>query len=116
MKTKRDEFESVLRLINGEGAEAASTGGRPPSSSATDGDLLDAYSQAVVGVVRKVGPAVVSITPEQGERAWGGGSGSGFLITPDGYALTNSHVVSGRRRLTATTQDGDSLSAPADRG
>jgi S1-C subfamily serine protease len=40
-----------------------------------------------------------------------GGLGSGFLITPDGFALTNSHVVAGRPRLTATTEEGDSLGA-----
>ena len=73
----------------------------------SDADLLDAYSQAVIGVVERVGPAVVAITglPEEGR----GGSGSGFVITPDGFAVTNSHVVGGRKRLRAITQDGDKL-------
>jgi S1-C subfamily serine protease len=80
-----------------------------PGIAPADADLLDAYSQAVIGVVSKVGPAVVSVTGTQSEPA--GGMGSGFLVTPDGYALTNSHVVHGRQRLRATLQDGDSLAA-----
>jgi S1-C subfamily serine protease len=72
-------------------------------------ELLDAYSRAVVGVVERVSPAVIGI---QGAGEEGpAGSGSGFLITPDGYALTNSHVVQGRRKLWATTSDGDRLQA-----
>lgn len=71
-----------------------------------DADLLDAYSQAVVQVVRQVGPAVLTISGE-GKQ----GVGSGFVITPDGFALTNSHVVQGQDRLKITTEDGDNLSA-----
>jgi len=74
-----------------------------------DAELLDAYSQAVIGVVARMGPAVLSITghPSDGER----GQGSGFLITPDGFALTNSHVAHGRQRLRAITEEGDALEA-----
>jgi S1-C subfamily serine protease len=79
----------------------------PPASAASDSDLLDAYSRAVIAVVRQVGPAVVSLVGPRGEEQ--GGVGSGFLLTPDGYALTNSHVVHGRRRLRAITPEGDSL-------
>lgn len=74
-----------------------------------DAELLDAYSQAVIGVVGRVGPAVISVTGLADER--GGGQGSGFLITPDGFALTNSHVVHGRPRLRTITEDGDALEA-----
>lgn len=74
-----------------------------------DADLLDAYSQAVIRVVEQVGPAVVTVAGRDGRGQ--GGQGSGFLITPDGFALTNSHVVGGRSRLTATTEEGDSLGA-----
>jgi S1-C subfamily serine protease len=70
---------------------------------------LDAYSQAVIAVAQRVGPAVIAVS---GRRNRGGeGVGSGFLITPNGFALTNSHVVHGRDHLKATTEEGDSLDA-----
>jgi S1-C subfamily serine protease len=71
--------------------------------------LLDAYSQAVVHVVETVSPAVISVTGR--DRDAPAGSGSGFLITPDGYAITNSHVVNGRNKLLAETYDGDRVEA-----
>lgn len=52
--------------------------------------------------MRKVGPAVVCVTPHGGDRT--GGMGSAFLITPDGYALTNSHVAGRRPRLSARSR------------
>jgi S1-C subfamily serine protease len=79
-----------------------------------EADVLDAYSKAVVSVVEQVGPAVVSIaaggrtTPGQPERT---GAGSGVLITPDGYVLTNSHVVHAAGRLEVTLTDGRTLGA-----
>ncbi len=82
--------------------------------------LLDAYSQAVIAVVEQVAPAVVSIastrrgtvrTPRGPAQYDLPGAGSGFLITPDGYILTNSHVVHGARRLEATLADGRTLPA-----
>jgi len=74
-----------------------------------DADLLDAYSQAVIGVVGRVGPAVITVAghPADGER----GQGSGFVITSDGFALTNSHVARSRQRLRATTEEGDAIDA-----
>jgi S1-C subfamily serine protease len=79
------------------------------ADAARDAELLDAYSQAVISVVERVGPAVISVAspPGSGER----GSGSGFVITPDGFAVTNSHVVRGKERLRATTEDGDAIDA-----
>jgi S1-C subfamily serine protease len=65
----------------------------------TDAFLLDAYSRTVGGVVERVGPSVAAV--RIGGRG-GAGAGSGFLFTPDGYLLTNSHVVrAGRRRPAA---------------
>jgi len=79
------------------------------ASSLADGELLDAYSQAVIRVVEAVGPSVISVTRKAG--AGQGGSGSGVLVGPGGYALTNSHVADGHQRLTAITSDGDQLDA-----
>ena len=77
--------------------------------TAGDADLLDAYSQAVIHVVETVSPAVISITSR--DEHGRGGSGSGFILTPDGYAITNSHVVDDRPTLEAETTDGDRLRA-----
>ncbi|GAB4457752.1 MAG: trypsin-like peptidase domain-containing protein [Armatimonadaceae bacterium] len=74
-----------------------------------DDALLDAYSRTVVQVAEQVSPSVVYIESRGNEQR--DGSGSGFLITPDGYLLTNSHVVQGGQPLTVTTQDGRQYSA-----
>ena len=79
-----------------------------------DTGLLDAYSRVVVSVVERVGPAVVSISA--GPRPGGGrsataGAGSGVIVAPDGYVVTNSHVIHGARRLEATLTDGRTLGA-----
>jgi S1-C subfamily serine protease len=76
-----------------------------------DVELLDAYSQAVITVVDTVGPAVVGISARQNGKQEVAGSGSGVIITPDGYTLTNDHVIRGAKRLTATLRDGTSLDA-----
>jgi S1-C subfamily serine protease len=87
---------------------------------AISSEPLDAYSRAVVGVVEKVGPAVVKITAVHrhtartpvGPRTFETpGAGSGVIIAPDGYVLTNSHVVHQATRLEATLADGRILPA-----
>ena len=70
---------------------------------------MDAYSRAVIAVVQKIGPTVISVVGPREDRH--GGVGSGFLLAPDGYALTNSHVVHGRRGLRTVTPEGDTLDA-----
>lgn len=90
-------------------------------TSNADEQLLDAYSQAVIGVVQKVSPAVVNIDVQRQVTARGRnyqpytqevqGNGSGFLFTPDGYILTNSHVVDDAIKIEVTLSDGRSYGA-----
>lgn len=85
----------------------------PMPEHGSDADLLDAYSRAVVGVVDRAGPAVVSL--EIGGNRMGGmlggGAGSGFVVTPDGYVMTNSHVVSGARKIRVRSPNGETAEA-----
>jgi S1-C subfamily serine protease len=80
-----------------------------PAAPAGEDLLLDAYSRAVVGAVETVGPAVLHLQVEAANGR--GGAGSGVVFTPDGYVLTNSHVVAGAKRLQATFADGRSMEA-----
>jgi S1-C subfamily serine protease len=85
---------------------------QPGDEPTSDQELLDAYSRAVVHVVDAVGPAVVNIgvgrKTRRGEQS---GAGSGVVIAPDGYILTNSHVVHGATRLTIAFTDGSTRAA-----
>jgi S1-C subfamily serine protease len=81
----------------------------PPYPLSSDGGLIDAYSSAVSDAVSAARPAVVHI--EVGGADSPGGTGSGFFISPDGYLLTNSHVVHGARELRVFLADGRKLSA-----
>jgi len=86
----------------------------PAESPVIDDALLDSYSRTVTGVVEKVAPAVVNIRVRHGEHArqdGPGGTGSGFVIAPDGYVLTNSHVVHNASRFEVTMADGSVFSA-----
>ena len=91
------------------GSQSGDPAGQQKPVLRADGDLLDAYSQAVIGVVRQVGPATISVAGRPSDPRQG--AGSGFVISADGLALTNSHVAGGRKQLRATTEEGDGLDA-----
>jgi S1-C subfamily serine protease len=84
-----------------------------PAESVADEVALDAYSKTVVGVVDQVGPAVVSVHVgrQRGEHTVAAGSGSGLIVTPDGYLLTNQHVVARSNRVDVTLTNGDTVEA-----
>jgi len=80
---------------------------QPTPPTPTEGEALDAFSRVVVHVAETLSPAVVNLRSERGRN---GGSGSGVLFTPDGFLLTNHHVVQGQRRVRVRLADGREVS------
>lgn len=104
----RPVFSSTEPLESGAGDLRASK-----DVPVADEELFDAYSRAVTRAVEVASPSVVYIAVRQGRQGQPqrGGSGSGFLFTPDGYILTNSHVVSGASEIEVSTIDGRQFAA-----
>ena len=130
-----EPIRKVVRITCPTGGSAGHTGLRPrligrrwqvcerAAMGANDSFLLDAYSQTVSGVVDRVAPSVAAVRVEgsgTGSEANTSGGGSGFVFTPDGYLLTNSHVVragqapsASRPALRYAVALGDGVESPA---
>ena len=110
-----EHCRKALQHLAGDAAGNSSSGScRIRNGDVSEVELLDSYSRAVITVVEAVGPAVLMVSRRKagaGNAAGQEGAGSGVVITPDGYILTNNHVVEGAAALSVTRQDGATLDA-----
>ena len=108
-----------FRLLSGEATNRADR--NTPPAGLPDEELLDAYSRALIQVADKVSPSVVNIgvhqevrgrqTPDPRMPGEMRATGSGFIFTPDGFILTNSHVVHRVSRIDVALPDGRNFQA-----
>src|SRR5918996_4041570 len=104
-----EDEPAAVRLLNESPQPGNGSGFAGRNDIPSDYSLLDEYSRTVVGAVERVAPAVANIEiqqPSKSHQRQIGGSGSGFVITPDGFILTNSHVVHGADEIQVTLADG----------
>ena len=119
----REEYSmtSEIELIVDDGITGEPASASKWAPTQTDDDVMDAYSRAVITAAEKVSPSVVYIEVEQAVRSRRPhipgmpqerrGSGSGFIFTPDGFILTNSHVVHRAKKIEVTVSDGHKYQA-----
>jgi S1-C subfamily serine protease len=106
----------MLELIGSEWSDEEAAGAAAQAAVA-DGALLDAYSRTVAGVAASAGAAVIGIRRRRRDHDPADpfapvlGAGSGVIIAPDGFVLTNHHVVRGAERLDAVLSDGTGIEA-----
>src|ERR1700740_3269552 len=100
-----------LRLVS----DSSGSRQRELRPASDEREVFDAYSKAVIHAADTISPAVVNIevgsAPGDGSRAHPHATGSGFIFTPDGYILTNSHVVHGAGRIDVAVSDGRRMRA-----